>query len=121
MSILLKYPMICFHSILYKANFVHRVMSSSDKCHNQMQFPYDKGHIYTRFSHNTSLSSPLFIKVPEKWMVLYVCIRGNWYCLFLRFSYWILELFRQYGILRISIYSNMNYIFLHTHRNCKVR
>jgi hypothetical protein len=46
---------------------------------------------------------------------LYVCVRGNWYFPFLRFSYSILELFRQYGILRISIYSNMNYIFLHTH------
>ena len=29
-----------------------------------MQFPYDRGHIYTRFSHKTSLTSPLFIEVP---------------------------------------------------------
>jgi len=52
----------------------------------------------------TSLTPPLFIIAisacikPGKCAVMYLCVRGYWFCLFLWFWHFILELFRQCGI-----------------------
>ena len=50
--------------------------------------------------HKTSLTSPLFINMPGKWAVMYVCARCIDFVYFYDFSIGFLELFQQCGIFR---------------------
>ena len=54
-----------------------------------------------------------------KWAVIYMCVRGYRFCLFIRFFVWILKLFRQCGLffILLFIYYLLGFVLFYVYAN----